>query len=398
MNTQRAHAQASPSAGAFVEPGTLAEFNDRLKAHRLPGPLAPREHTLLVQKYDRADLVRALISLHNGARNSSGARAFLEKAISTVRASIANGGSTQSEQAVFVEPKNLGEFNARLMATDLHRALTGAELDALVQQVGRTDLVAALRDVHAHGEALPQAETWLRRVIAEAVVRVARGAGANRPSAESEMPPIADDDHGFHGTDRPPAPRTSPPAAAGTRRAPASERHSAPERAEGSSQRHDRPQARAYGKRAALCVEPSDDGSQGATLMVEMAAAIPNREKSYDWKTGKIRFQLMRKELLCLIAVLYGWASSVEFNNHGESKVKSLSLENQDGGKLYVKLTDKGAPMLVLPVTEVDSQADFTVLALQQACKCFHNWGPAELLLFVRERVAPNMRGKPASR
>ncbi|AGG89006.1 hypothetical protein [Rhodanobacter denitrificans] len=388
MAPPNAHAQArDPSVAGFVAPRSLADFNERLHAHALPGPLTPEEHKRLVEQFDRADVIRALTSLHNRARNSDGARAFLLRSINQVRQA-----PTAAAPAPFAEPKNLGEFNAQLEATRLHRPLAVAEMDVLLQQVGRTDLIAALRDVHQGGPARAEAETMLRRVLADAVVRAARG--QLRPSAASELPPISDDDDGFAGTDAP-ARAPAPPAAPAERpqhRPPAPAARASTPSPQTADANHDRPQARAYGKRAALCVEPSDSGSQGPTLMVEMAAAVPDKEKTYDWKHSKIRFQLMRKELLYLLAVLYGWAGAAEFKNHGESKVKSLSLENQDGGKLFMKMSDKGAPMLVLPVTEVDALADFTVLALQQACKTFHQFGPTELLAFVRQRVAPGMR------
>lgn len=397
----------------FVEPATLGQFNDRLKSFGLATALSPPAYRLLLERHAKADILRALIGLHNGGSHAHGALAYLTRIVREVHDAVSAGSVPRSDAAEFVEPATLGAANALLTRHELaRRPLAKAEFDLLIQSMGRSDLVTALRAVHDGGGAAEDAANAIRHQIETAMVRAARGETATqqRPP-EDDLPPASGGDVGFGGTSTHATATRQAPARAGgdtastqghprgnQRPAPAAQRHqtSQPRQQDDVGRAFpDRVQARAYGRNAALCVEATDDSRQGSTLMIEMAPST-GREKEYDWKNGKIRFQLMHKELLEIIAVLYAFAPGVEFKNHGETKVKSLSLENQDdGGKVYIKLVDKDRPMLVLPVTEKDTLATFTGLALGQALKAFPGFGAGDLLMFIRQRVAPHMTAPP---
>lgn len=401
-----AQRQPQPStAASFTEPATLHEFNARLRAFQLPGPLSPAEHRLLLERQPRDRVLRALIEIHNNGGGTNAAR-FLDRVIRNVQAEVAGGDGPRSDQCTFAEPTTLGQVNAFLTRFQIVRPLRPPEMDLLIEQVGRTELVAALRDIHAGAPDADAARDLLTHEANTAIVRVKRGDTAHRNAPLDDLPPESSDDHGFHGVSSP-SPTQAPvrevrrPESASqpmsSRQEDRSLRSGSPQspRPVMNTSRQHALQARAYGKRAALCVEASD-GTKGPTLMVEMAPAVEGRDREYDWKNGKMRFQLTRKELLECLAILYDWAPSVEFANHGETKVKSLTLSNQDGGKLYIKLQDKGRPMLVIPVTEKDALAELAGLALAQTLKAFHGFTASDLLAFVRQRVAPHIKPAPA--
>lgn len=398
MATQNA---PTPSAQAgFKVPAKLSELNSILAADGLPSPLSATAYRMLLERLPHATLIRGLMAVYNGGQSRKNATAYLTKALNDVLAAEASGERPVCDADRFVEPRTLGAFRAMFAKHNLAQDLSKAQMDILLQSVGRAELVAALRAVH-NGESDRQAAfDMLSREAATAAVRIERGDVAHsRSNPADDLPPDSSEDAGFDGLHRAPAAPTPARAPSRVPATPVPARH---DRSNAAADDHaanhpQRPQARAYGKRAALCVEATDDGTQGPTLMVEMAPST-GKEREYDWKGGKMRFQLMQKELLEVIAVLFEYAPGAEFANHGDTRVKSLTLQNQEGGRLYVKLSDKEKPMLVIPVTEKDMLAKFAGLAVAQALKVFPGHTDATLLSFVRQRVAPSIKPVQAAR
>lgn len=71
----------------------------------------------------------------------------------------------------------------------------------------------------------------------------------------------------------------------------------------------------------------SDEATGKSLICIDAAEGRPN---DYDWK-NKIRVNVMDRELPQVIAVLLGWAESVEFKFHGQQKNKSYVLRHKNG-------------------------------------------------------------------
>lgn len=106
-----------------------------------------------------------------------------------------------------------------------------------------------------------------------------------------------------------------------------------------------------YGGKGALAIEPCMSRSGNLALTVDAAQACGVRQ--YDWR-NKIIIQLTEKEMLLLFAVLRGFLSRFEATAHGQANDKSFSIENQQS-KFYVKVVQKGRPMVTLPVEPGDA-------------------------------------------
>ncbi|ELQ8318124.1 hypothetical protein R2571_007047 [Pseudomonas aeruginosa] len=106
-----------------------------------------------------------------------------------------------------------------------------------------------------------------------------------------------------------------------------------------------------YGGRAALCFE--EDTTRGGVPTVALDAALSVGTRTYDWKK-KVRIQMTRAELPVVAAVLLGKRKSCEFKSHGEDKSKGFSMERQDGGKVFVKVFEKGQGVKAVPIEAPD--------------------------------------------
>ena len=82
------------------------------------------------------------------------------------------------------------------------------------------------------------------------------------------------------------------------------------------------------------------------TIQLEMATAISRMKFEWD---KKIIFRLTRRELPLFAACLFGWCRMLACGNHGETRDKFLTVENQPGGLLYVKLK-QGKRLIAIPV------------------------------------------------
>lgn len=90
-----------------------------------------------------------------------------------------------------------------------------------------------------------------------------------------------------------------------------------------------------YGGKGALCF--SADETRGGEATVRLEGATSTGPKVYDWKS-KVILQFTPRELPFVLAVLMGWLPSYRVSAHGANNDKGASLENQDGGKVYVKV------------------------------------------------------------
>lgn len=89
------------------------------------------------------------------------------------------------------------------------------------------------------------------------------------------------------------------------------------------------------------------------TLLLEAAGRTnPNnpKDKTFNWAKGtKITLQLTFDELPLFIAVLYGFAPSLKFDNHGPANNKGFSIEFQND-KFFVNMFEKGKTVHYAPV------------------------------------------------
>ena len=407
-----------PTPGEFSEPETLGHFNERLRQYRVAMPVSPAQYAHLRDAIGKPRLLNALRSLHAGGRNRGSAVAFLKRAVEEARASAPAdaapaGPSDGRAGAAIKEPANIGELNQLLARIDPSLRVTPEVNGEIIAKIGRQQLLDFLVLAFSTSADQPYGVQALRAAIADARVRVARKGQASTSSSADEIPTDDAGDGGFtglppHEPERrlghpaQPEPRR-PDRSQGHRREPAAGRHQDAGHArdtgagrEGAGQQRSqsdftpKPQARAYGKAAAVCVEQTTNANKELRVCVEVAAAIPNRDKTYDWKNKQI-FHLMRKELLQLIAVLFRMAPGAHFKNHGPTKVKWLKVENQQG-KVYLSMGDKDVKTVGIPISEADVLADMAAIVLDGACKSFHGIEPQALLGFVRAAVAPDMR------
>lgn len=113
----------------------------------------------------------------------------------------------------------------------------------------------------------------------------------------------------------------------------------------------DRSKFHVYGGKAALCFE--EDVTRGGVPTIALDAATAVGTKTYNWGQ-KVRIQLTRAELPVVASVLLGARQSCEFKSHGPEKNKGFSMERQSGGKVFVKVFEKGQQVKAVPVEAAD--------------------------------------------
>lgn len=396
--------------GPFTLPTSLAEFNERLRAYKVALPLSQAEYSQLRSAVARPRLVNALRALHQGGTNRSNGLTFMTREIEIARAHVASGAPADlPPAALFQPPKTLADFNDCLALVDGTLSVTPEVHADLVEHVGRSVLLERLRCTIEGDPGAEEATQLLRASIAESNVRLARRRqDANQSSPRSapadDLPSADERDDGFTGTHAP-AGQQEPGRFVGHQNAPSRDRPSATppstrDRGRSSESTHhpvangapakDKPKARAYALKAALCLEPTRSTHDTATVCVEMAPAIAGSERSYDW-SKKVRFHLMPKELLQFLAVAYRFAPGVRFANHGPTKKKWLMIENQPG-KMYVSMGDADTDIMGVPVTEPDVIAGMTSLVLNATREAFFGLCGTELLTLLKQVVAPDIK------
>lgn len=104
---------------------------------------------------------------------------------------------------------------------------------------------------------------------------------------------------------------------------------------------------RVYGSKAAVTFEASTNKSQLACLQVEAAPRLESGE--IDW-SRKIIIQLGEEETLQLLAVLRGWATSMELSAHGDTRDKRMTFSRQKDKPGYLVSVRQGSAARVVPI------------------------------------------------
>jgi hypothetical protein len=130
-----------------------------------------------------------------------------------------------------------------------------------------------------------------------------------------------------------------------SRQLPRSEDASNTDRSESEYENH-----HIYGKGSALCFSADQTRSKAAhTVRIEGASS--NGPRDFNW-SDKISLQFTIKELPFVLAVLMGWIPKVQFVAHGPANDKGVSLEVQEGPKIFVKIWQKDRGMRSVPVPQ----------------------------------------------
>lgn len=133
-----------------------------------------------------------------------------------------------------------------------------------------------------------------------------------------------------------------------------------------------------YGGKAALCF--SEDETRGLEATVRLEGAVSTGPKQYNWKE-KVTLQFTPRELPFVLGVLMGWLPSYKVSAHGANNDKGASLENQAGGKLFVKVWH-GQNSRAVPVTPPD-MANLIDLVMSQLAKQYSSLNGQALLTVV---------------
>lgn len=116
-----------------------------------------------------------------------------------------------------------------------------------------------------------------------------------------------------------------------------------------------------YGKGSALCF--SADRTRAQNLhTVRIEGASSNGPRDFNW-SQKVGLQFTIKELPFVLALIMGWLPKVQFTAHGPNNDKGVSLELQDGPKIFVKVwqKDRGMRSVPIPQSEIFQIADLLI-------------------------------------
>lgn len=274
----------------------------------------------------------------------------------------------------FQPPKTLGQFNSFIQRHRLGPLLAKKDADALKHRLGSDNLESLMQRIHCNDMASPDPSAELSAAIA-AIVKL----------NTKEQQPAAPATEKFER----PAPQGTTKTQQATDRTFATRQSDQPEYPSGASLQTEqtRHQARAYGKRFAMCAEIANTAGDIPTIKIEMAQAVPGKDRAYCW-SEKLIFQLTRKELLIMAAVLLGMTGSCRFDNHGASKIKWFQMAMQDRGVLYLSMGDKGIKPMGVPVSEPDVKADLYVLTVSAIQRAYQVNDISMMIPFIRSQVA----------
>lgn len=215
-----------------------------------------------------------------------------------------------SNNAVAEQNVTLQQINIKLLAHNFP-PIPPAKVPEVFQHADRATLIRAVNNLTN-----PAAQDYVRKALAGADLMV-----EEEQAEESEGEGRANDD------DQAPRHRGEQP------------------------QGQERAKFHVYGGRAALCFE--EDTTRGGVPTIALDAAASVGPKTYDWKK-KVRIQMTRAELPVVAAVLLGKRKSCEFKSHGQDNSKGFSMERQDGGKVFVKVFEKGQGVKAVPIEAPD--------------------------------------------
>ena len=441
MNSQVAHSSARANH-------SIADINTVLRSCGI-GNITQHELAMVGSEIDLVRFNTTLAAIR-GQKGMTRDRAiqFMRAIIEKARVAIAGGAEVPASpwpdlSSKTVELSSLRDVNATLKSIGLP-SLRPEHVEPLLRNYGRTEILRLMNLAVAGGETGDQAKTTLRSMISE-TMSAATGNGsasaATQPTAQvrtlpvaarsaaDEIPADVDGERGddAHGARSQPASIGQTPNASGqhelARRSDAGEHaHAIARRDTGSHERRataqtadgradtsarsaqDRVQCKAYGSRAAITVETAETEAGIPTVRFEFAPVLGNGDsshsddgsadkpsKAYDWGK-KLIIQLTADEVPQLLAVLYGFAPGAQFSNHGQSKVKWMSLENQEKS-IYMRAGDKDVPILVIPVSSPNSIMQIANIAMLVARKRYRALTGDDIRLLVKNQVA--QRTKP---
>ena len=426
---------ARPSTHTSI---SITEINTVLRSGGLP-TITQHELAMVGSQIDLMRFNTTLAAIR-GPRGVNRDRAvqFMRGLIDRARSAIAGGAEIPASPWPDPNPRTVAIASLR----DVNTALTSIGLPALRRQhvepllrtYGRTEILRLMTLAVAGGETGDKAKSTLESMIAEIIRETGQDDGTV-PSAEvhalhgaprsaaDELPDTRDGDAGGAPGYRPasaprgPAPNAArqPAGARGAASAPETPRdpgHRTPANPATGSPRaagrtgQDRVQCKAYGTRAAITVEPAETEAGIPTVRFEFAptlgasatahpavddSATDKPGNTYDW-SKKLIIQLTADEVPQLLAVLYGFAPSAQFSNHGQSKVKWMSLENQDKS-IFMRAGDKDVPILVIPVSSPSAIMQIANIATLVIRKRYAALTGDDIRLLVKNQVA--QRTKP---
>ena len=440
MNSHVAHSSARANH-------SIADINTVLRSCGI-GNISQHE---LAMVGSEIDLVRfnTTLSAISGPKGITRDRAiqFMRTIIEKARVAIAGGAAVPASpwpdlSSKTVELSSLRDVNATLKSIGLP-SLRPEHVEPLLRSYGRTEILRLMNLAVAGGETGDHATMTLRSMVSETMSAAAGNGSASAASAASaatqptaqvrtlpvaarsaadEIPAEVDGERGddAHGARSQPASRgqaqnasrsdAGEHAHAIARRDPGShERRATAQTADGRADTstrsaQDRVQCKAYGSRAAITVETAETEAGIPTVRFEFAPVLGNGDsnhsddgsadkpsKAYDW-SKKLIIQLTADEVPQLLAVLYGFAPGAQFSNHGQSKVKWMSLENQEKS-IYMRAGDKDVPILVIPVSSPNSIMQIANIAMLVARKRYRALTGDDIRLLVKNQVA--QRTKP---
>ncbi len=410
---------ARPSARANH---SIADINTVLRSCGI-GNITQHELAMVGSEIDlvRFNTTLAAISGQKGMTRDRAIQ-FMRAIIEKARVAIAGGAEVPASPWPDMSSKTVGlsslrDVNATLKSIGLP-SLRPEHVEPLLRNYGRTEILRLMNLAVAGGETGDQATMTLRSMISETISSAAGNGYANaatqptaqvrtlpvaaRPAAD-EIPAEVDDERGddAHGARSQPASRGQAQNASG--------QHESSRRSDGRADTsarsaQDRVQCKAYGSRAAITVETAETEAGIPTIRFEFAPVLGNGDsghsddgsadkpsKAYDW-SKKLIIQLTADEVPQLLAVLYGFAPGAQFSNHGQSKVKWMSLENQEKS-IYMRAGDKDVPILVIPVSSPNSIMQIANIAMLVARKRYRALTGDDIRLLVKNQVA--QRTKP---
>lgn len=268
----------------------------------------------------------------------------------------------------------LDQINERLAKHNLPR-IERNQIDLIKQHASGADIQRAVADLGYVNEAKEFLAARLKSAgILQPPTQPSRGApmggatgGPRRPDRQSNSqsnaqsaptsthgnrPEQESSNRGSHPAQRTNVsshPATRPPQRDERQNSSSSPQNSVPEQPQGLPV-EDRQSCHVYARNnAALCFDADVAKSGFKTIAIDGAKAKGNH---FDWP-NKIRLQLTKGEVPEVLAVLLGHSMFCEFKNHGPSNNKGFSMERQ-GEKVYVKMFEKGKPLIGVPVHPQD--------------------------------------------
>lgn len=141
-----------------------------------------------------------------------------------------------------------------------------------------------------------------------------------------------------------------------------------------------------YGSKAALCFEVDSTRNGFPTISIDAAINVGSRR--FDWG-NKTRIQLTHDELPNVLAVLIGVQTRFECKSHGAAKNKSVILERQAQGNVFVKVFEGNTPVKAVPCSPA-SVFHITALFIKQMRLAYPWLSGQELFNMVRVTVGGN--------